>query len=494
VNRRDFLCIGTGIAVSGALTACGGSGYGDAGPVQTKAVVAWNQVGLQAVRTTKPGPPMVARSLAILHRAMYDAWAAYDPVAIGTRLGSSLRRPQSEHLASNKTKAMSFAAYAVLLDQFPSQKAAFDAQMAALGFNAADASSDTARAEGIGTVAANALIQFCHADGSNQLGNLTASGVAYADYTGYQPKNPPAVVSQPTPLASIPAPSNWQPLTFTDASGAVVTPGFIAACWPLVIPFALTSASQFRAGPPAVVDSAEYAAQAQHLIDVQVGLTERQKVIAEYWADGPHSELPPGHWSLFAQFVSARDRHDDDADVKMFFALTNAVSDAGIAAWDAKRAYDSVRPITAIRYLMNGKTIMGYGAAGPAGGLMPIAGESWTPFQPASFPTPPFPEHVSGHSTFSSAGAEVLRLFTGSDAFGASYTKIARSLAIDPALPTQDLVLQWASFSEAAAEAGMSRIYGGIHFDNANNAGLAMGQQVGAQAFAKAKQYWDGTL
>ena len=125
---------------------------------------------------------------------------------------------------------------------------------------------------------------------------------------------------------------------------------------------------------------------------------------------------------------------------------------------------------------------------------MPIAGESWTPFQPASFPTPPFPEHVSGHSTFSSAGAEVLRLFTGSDAFGASYTKIARSLAIDPALPTQDLVLQWASFSEAAAEAGMSRVYGGIHFDNANNAGLAMGQQVGAQAFAKAKQYWDGTL
>ena len=121
----------------------------------------------------------------------------------------------------------------------------------------------------------------------------------------------------------------------------------------------MTSLSQFRPSPPAAPGSAEYAAQAQRVIDVQAALTEEQKVIAKHWADGPATETPPSHWCLLAQFISARDSHNDDADVKMFFALTNALFDAGIAAWDAKRAYDSVRPITAIRCLMHGKQIMG---------------------------------------------------------------------------------------------------------------------------------------
>lgn len=162
----------------------------------------------------------------------------------------------------------------------------------------------------------------------------------------------------------------------------------------------MTSPDQFRPPPPAAFGSAEYSAQAQRVIDVQVSLTEEQKVIAEYWADGPDTETPPGHWCLFGQFTSARDRHNDDTDVKMFFALSNALFDAGIAAWDAKQAYDYARPITAIRYLMHGKLVMGYGSEGPAGGLKLIPGESWIPFQPTTFPTPPFPEHVSGHSTF----------------------------------------------------------------------------------------------
>ena len=496
MKRRTFLQFGTVGAISGALAACGGSGAKNdqPEPTQTKAVVVWDQAALQAVRVTKPGPPMVARSMAIMHTAMYDAWAAYDTVAVGTQLGGSLRRPSAEHTAQNKVTAISFAAYTALVDQFPTQKAAFDAQMAALGLKPADASTDLTKPEGIGAVAANMALKYCHEDGSNQLGALTPSGVAYADYTGYKAKNPPAIVSKSTPLTDIPAPGNWQPLTYTDASGAVKTPGYLAACWGLVKPFAMTSTNQFRPAPPAAFGTPEYVAQAQHVMDVQVALTEKQKVIAEYWADGPASELPPGHWCLFGQFISARDQQNDDMDVKMFFALANAVFDAGIAAWDAKRTYDSVRPITAIRYLMNGKTIMGYGPEGVPGGLKPIPGEAWIPFQPMSFPTPPFPEHMSGHSTFSAAAAEVLRQFTGSDKFEASYTKKAKSMAIDSSLPTIDLTLQWATFSEAAAEAGMSRIYGGIHFDNANNAGLAAGRQVGAQVFAKAQRYWQGAI
>ncbi|OYV02485.1 MAG: hypothetical protein CFE45_00165 [Burkholderiales bacterium PBB5] len=83
-------------------------------------------------------------------------------------------------------------------------------------------------------------------------------------------------------------------------------------------------------------------------------LIAKQKVIAEYWADGSSSELPPGHWELFAAFVSQRDHHTLDADVKMFFALANAIHDAAIATWECKRYYDYARPVTAIRHLFRG--------------------------------------------------------------------------------------------------------------------------------------------
>lgn len=96
-------------------------------------------------------------------------------------------------------------------------------------------------------------------------------------------------------------------------------------------------------------------------MELSAGLTDRRKMIAEYWLDGPKSEQPPGHWTLFAQWVSARDHHTLDDDVKMFFALSNAMFDAGIAAWDMKRAYDSVRPATAIPALLAGKKIRAWG-------------------------------------------------------------------------------------------------------------------------------------
>src|SRR5437879_8799368 len=108
----------------------------------------------------------------------------------------------------------------------------------------------------------------------------------------------------------------------------------------------MSSADEFlpfiaRLGP-ALYPSKTYLEQAEDLIAISAGLTARQKMIAEYWADGPHSELPPGHWELFAQFVSVRDQHTVDDDAKMFLALTAAIHDAAIAAWDAKRAFDSV--------------------------------------------------------------------------------------------------------------------------------------------------------
>lgn len=499
MDRRTFIKLGSGAAVGGMLSACGG-GNGNvpqAAPapnsLRRRTVVAWNDTALHAIRAQRPSAPMAARSLAIAHTAMYDAWAAYDPIALGTRYRATLRRPASEHTAQNKAVAISFAAYAALVDQFPAQRAMFDARMAALGLNPALATHDAARPEGIGTIAAASVVADCHHDGANQLGDLSPSGVPYADYTGYAPRNPAMLVMASTPRSAILDPGRWQPLTFRNASGALVTPGFAAACWPRVAPFALRAASQFRPGAPAAFGSAEYADQARYLLDLQLALTEQQKVITEYWAGGATGELPASYWCQFAQFVSERDGYGDDEDVKLFFALANANFDAGIAAWDAKVFYDSARPITALRYLMSGKQISGYGPEGPSGRLQTIDGSAWMPYQAATLPTPPFADHVSGHSTFSAASAEVLSLFTGSDKFGHAVKLAAGAMLYEPGLPSEEVTLQWATFSAAAAEAGISRLYGGIHFANADTAGRTLGRKVGAHVVERARRHWTGS-
>ncbi|PWF48337.1 vanadium-dependent haloperoxidase [Massilia glaciei] len=453
----------------------------------------WNDTALQAIRAARPGPPMCARSLAIMNTAMYNAWSAYDPQAMSTQHGAATRRPSAEHNRRNRFAAISHAAHAVLLDQFPSQKTLFDAQLLALGLDTTPVDASPGSARSVGAVAAAACIRDGHGDGANQLSLLTASGRAYADYTGYQPRNPGAIALQATARERIPFPGNWQPLTYLDSGGAATTPEFLAACLPRVKPFALTSAAQFRPGPPAAFGSAEFNDQARQLLTIQASMGETEKAIADYWADGPSSELPPGHWILLARFVSERDVHDDDIDVKMYFALANALADAAIAAWDAKICYDSARPISAIRYLMNAETVISYSPLGPAAGLGPVSGAAWLPYQPLTFITPPFAEHVSGHSCFSAAAAEVLKLYTGSDRFGAVATIRARSLKIDPKLPSMEIALRWPTFSDAAAEAGQSRLYGGIHFEKGNTAGLSLGRQVGAAAFAKAERYWSGS-
>jgi hypothetical protein len=215
-------------------------------------------------------------------------------------------------------------------------------------------------------------------------------------------------------------------------------------------------------------------------------------MIAEYWSDGPNTEQPPGHWLQFAEFVSARDHHTLDDDVRMFFALSNAMMDASIAAWDAKRTYDSVRPVTAISLLYKGKKIRAWG--GPGEGTVEMDGAQWLPYQPSTFPTPPFPEYVSGHSTYSAAAARILALWTGSDRFGDSVTLPAGSSKIEPSVtPAKPVTLKWETFTEAANEAGMSRRYGGIHFARSDMAGRKLGGLVADRAWAKAQTYFDGT-
>jgi Domain of unknown function (DUF6851)/VCPO second helical-bundle domain len=497
ISRRQLL--GAGAAGGALLLLPRNVVWAVAAERRVSAVVAWNEAFLRGVRESQLGPPMVARALAIAHACIYDAWAAYDHKAVGTRLGGSLRRPPAEHTVTNVNQAISFAAYRAAADLFPGSAAAvFDPLMRRLGYDIGDFSTDSATPTGIGNVTARAVLDFRHRDGANQLGDEPGGTprVAYSDYTGYVPANAPTDIRVPFDATRVDDPNSWQPLRYVDGSGNVVTQGFVGAQWQRVTTFALSPGSLRSAAGPAKYGSPEFVGEAQALLDLSAGLTDEQKMIAEYWADGPRSELPPGHWNLFAQLVSRRDHRGDHAhgielDVKLFFALTNAISDAGCCAWDNKRAFNSVRPITAIRTLFRAQTVRAW--AGPYHGTKPIDGASWFPYQPTTFPTPPFPEYSSGHSNFSAAGAEILKRFTHSDRFGGSVTLPAGSSRIEPgAVPASDLVLSWPTFSDAANQAGISRRYGGIHFEQGDLDARTTGRTAARFVWDKAQEYWEG--
>ena len=435
-------------------------------------VTQWNEAALEAIRITHPGPPIVARSLAITHTCIYDAWAAYDKRAKGTRYGNNLRRPDSERTDANKKKAVSYAAHECLSDLFPTEVGSFNALMANLGYDPNDNSMDVTTPSGIGNVAAKAVLDFRHHDGSNQLGDLNPG--AYSDYTGYVPVNTPTDINDP---------NHWQPLQI----GANVQK-FITPHWGNVTPYAMKSGKQFRKYllKPAdyYKEPERYKLQAQQVLEYSANLTDEKKVIAEYWADGPSSELPPGHWALFAEFVSDRDHHTVDQDAKMFFAMTNAVLDASIASWEAKRFFDYVRPVTAIQFLYAGQQVESWNGT--------IDGADWKPYQAASIVTPPFAEYISGHSVFSAAAAETLKLFTGNDNFGHSVTIPAGSSRVEPgAVPAADTVLYWATFSDAADEAGISRRFGGIHFIDGDLESRKLGRIIGKNAWKKTQSLFN---
>lgn len=452
------------------------------------AVTYWDKVALNAIRIALPGPPVVARTLAMVHTAQYEAWSQYDDTAVGTLLGAMYRQPVEKRTWWNKTDAMSYAAYRVLVDLFPDQQYYFDYLMREEGFDPAIVATNPNTAAGLGNLAAAVVLAYRHDDGANQLGDRHPG--AYTDYTGYQPTN---TVSEVHNL------NHWQPLATPNGSfqggclsdGPLTVQSYVGPHWGNVIPFALNDGAPITPTTgPARYPSPEFTLQAQEVLSISAHLTDREKAIAEYWADGPASELPPGHWALFAQVVSRRDRHTLDDDAKLFFALSNANLDAGILAWKLKRVYDSVRPITAIRELFRGQPVLAW--AGPYSGTQMIDGATWQPYQQTCFVTPAFPEFISGHSTFSAASAEVLKSFTGSDVF--SHAVTVDFSRVEPGLvPAAPIELHWATFSEAADEAGMSRRYGGIHFAQGDLVGRTLGRQVGARAWQKAQHFFDGS-
>jgi hypothetical protein len=440
------------------------------------AVIQWNAALLEAVRRAKFAPVLTARALAITHTCMYDAWAAYDAQALGTRFWDALRRPVGDRTETNKRIAVSHAAYRALVDLFPADRETlFDPLMRRLGLDPTASSTTLATPDSVGYVACSAVVAWRRGDGANQTGEINR-GLPYSDYTGYKPFNPPDRVLDP---------NRWQPLR--AANGTVQR--FQAPHWALVTPFALRSPAQFRPQPPVRSPDPSFIEQVDEVVRLSGALTDREKAIAEYWADGPASSTPPGHWNLFAQFVSRRDHHTLDDDVKMFFVLGNAMLDASIVVWDCKVLTDYVRPVTAIRMVYAGRTIDAW--AGPRLGVRRIRGEQFQSY----IPTPPFSEYTSGHSAFSAAGAEILELVSGGQTFGASDTVLAGSSLVEPVTtPSANVTLSWPTFDAAAREAGYSRLLGGIHFRDANVRSYEMGRKVAREVWQKAQALISGRM
>ena len=532
--------------VMSVLGGCGGDDDDDDDKAFAPSVVVeWNQVALEAIRNSPPKPTVNSRALFLLHTSIYDAWAAYHPAANGTQLGGQLRRPASEHVESNKRVALSYAAYAALRQLYPAHEqstGAFTAQMTKLGLPtdaATLASRDPATPTGIGNIAAETLLNARLGDGANQANGyvelLSATYPAY--YQAVNSADPAAANAVGGPAFD---PARWQPLrvpngkavdpvtglpvvidtdpsTYTDQK--ILTPH-----WGAVTPFGLSSGAELRPAPPPQPGSASpytdalgrtttsdeaYRRQADEIVSITAQLTERHKVIAEYWADGPDSVTPPGHWNEFAADLSFKYRQGLDDDVKLFFALNGALLDSAIACWESKRAYDFIRPVSAIRHLYFDTTVPGW--AGPGLGTQTLPGAQWQPFQRLTFVTPAFQEYTSGHSTFSAAGAEVLRSLTGSEQLYDGVTQVPHdrnhdgiddflgefiaqpgALTIEPGLPRQALALRWNTLKEAADEAGFSRRYGGIHFQDGDLYGRRIGEQIGQRALQRAGEYWTG--
>lgn len=282
------------------------------------------------------------------------------------------------------------------------------------------------------------------------------------------------------------------------------------------------------------------------------------RVLAEFWADGPDSETPPGHWFTILNYVNDHPLAERkfkgeisinsvlEWDVKAYFALGGAMHDAAISAWGIKGWYDYIRPISAIRWMAdqgqcsdsslsnfspNGIPLISgfieivteddplaginkqhvdkiklYSWRGPdyieepetdKAGVDWILAENWWPYQRPSFVTPPFAGYVSGHSTYSRAAAEVLTKLTGDPFFpGGMGEFVAKKneFLVFEEGPSVDVVLQWATYRDASDQTSLSRIWGGIHPPVDDIPGRIIGEQVGLDAFAFAEQFFSGTV
>jgi hypothetical protein len=379
---------------------------------QQNAVLVWNQAVLNAIQMDASDPLVASRAMAMVQAAVFDAVSAIE----GTPgYAIQLTAPAG----ASATAAVATAAHTVLSYLYPAQQDSFDALLAD---SLAQVPPGQGQTDGItvGQVAGNAIIALRANDGWNK-------------FVDYVPGSSPGA---------------WVP----------TAPMYMEALdpqWATMQPWTMASPSPFRpAGPPALNSQAWADAFNETKSLGSATSTTRtadQTQIARFWADGSGSYTPAGHWNQIAAQAAQQAGDSLAEDARLFAELDITLADAAIVCWDAKYTYNAWRPVTAIR------------TADTAGNPSVGADPTWTPL----VITPPFPEYVSGHSTFSAAAAAVLDSFFGGS-FGFSTTSVT--------LP--GVTRSFTGFDQAAAEASRSRIYAGLHFEFSNQDGQTAGRAL----------------
>ncbi len=376
-------------------------------------------------------PPLVARNLALIQVVMFDVLNRFE----GTYTPYLTMDPPAPDTSSIAAAASAAYEVARVLYTGAKEKSAFDATLAE---SLARVPDGPAKDRGIayGKISAAAMLQSRASDGVPGVGN-------------YLPDNTPGKWNRT-------APDNLPPLL---------------AGWGNVRPLASDDITVYRPAAPPALTSPTYAEAVDQVMNWgglnSATRTADQTEIALFWADGGGTATPPGHWNQIATQVSLA-AHETTLERARTLALLNlAMADAGIAAWDAKYVYDLWRPIDAIH------------RASEDGNPATVADAEWFPL----LRTPPFPTYTSGHSTFSGAAAEVLTTLYGDNVSLASRSDGHMGLTQRPLASI--FTRHFENFWAAAEEAGMSRIYGGIHFQFDNTAGLVAGSAIAGDVVAK---------
>jgi len=378
-------------------------------------ILDWNALALDCIRNDNSGPTLSTRNLAILHTAIYDA------VNSITRNHQPYLFELSAPTNTSVEAAVVSAAYEIITILYPSERFWADDLFATW---IASVPHDEALTNGLNF---GALIGLLTLD--------SRSGDGSSLDVPYIPSN---------------SPGQWQR-----------TPSFfrppVTPQWGYVDMFCLPDIEPFVSPPPPALDSLEYAT-AFNEVKVIGGKTSTQRTveqsqIAVFWSDFSYTAMPPGHWHEIAAVIARNRGNTLEQNARLFALISLAQADAAIVCWEAKYRYNLWRPITAIQ------------RADEDGNAATAKDAAWDHYLAA----PPFPGYTSGHSTFSKASAQVLTHFYGTDSI--NFTATSDSLP--------GAVRRFQSLAACADEVGMSRIYGGIHFQFDNIEGKRCGERIG---------------
>ena len=383
-------------------------------PLRAHPVLEWNDLMLDAIRASNTAPTLSTRNLAMLNLAMWDAV-------------NSVRREHQRYRfqltapvdASPEAAAVGAARYVV-----PTLYPASAAGASAL-FNA-----------------------WWQTSGQNQ---PATDGLALGEAIGRLTIESRANDGAATQVPYIPSaePGEWRR-----------TPPFfrppLDPHWRWVDPFAIPAVDPFVVPPPPPLDSPEYATAFSEVAAIGAMQsrvrTPEQSLIATFWSDFSYTAMPPGHWYEIAIGIARDQGTGLEASARLMALLSLAQADAAIVCWEGKYRYNFWRPVTAIQ------------RADEDDNPATVRDANWDSWLVA----PNFPEYPSGHSTFSRAGAEILARFYGTDALTFS--------AASDSVP--GVTRTYSSLKGCADEVGLSRIYGGIHFEFANREGKRSGAKV----------------